>query len=294
MKEHTEEHTEYLNKVIAKKPVYKGVLNLYLKILEEQNKTKLEEKNIVYQVDTAEVIKEKLRNGFPIIVRQKLKVNLTTSVELFFRLSGIFEDSAEIKNIEKAFLENREKLSKLLEKIFLGEEDFVINEIKNAGLNSELFIFLARLSIQPLGKVLSSQLKNFVDEKLWLQGYCPICGGKPNIAELRGEEGKKYLHCSFCSYEWLYKRLSCPFCNNDDHQTLGYFYAENEEGYRIDICDKCKKYIKTIDSRKLNQPTCLAGGRVNLEIEDWCTLHLDLIAKEKNYQKEKTTLLVLT
>lgn len=279
--------SQYIENVIKKRPVYKSTLNLCQKILENQNKTKVEEKDILYQIDTAESIKEKLRNGFPIIVRQKLKVNLTASVELFFRLCGIFEDSAEIKDIARAYSENREKLTKLLEKIFTGEEDFVINEIKNAGLNSELFIFLARLSVQPLAKVLSSKLKDFVDEKLWLQGYCPICGGKPNIAELRGEEGKKYLHCSFCGYEWLYKRLSCPFCNNDDHQTLGYFYAENEEGYRIDVCDKCKKYIKTIDSRKLSQPTCL-------EIEDWCTIHLDLIAKEKNYQKEKTTLLVLT
>lgn len=282
-----EKEIKYLNKVIEKKPAYKDILTFYLKILEEQNKIKTENKDISYELDSQESIKEKLRNGFPIIVRQKLKVNLTPSVELFFRLTGIFKDSSEIKNIEKTYSENREKLTKLLEKIFTGEEDFVINEIKNAGLNSELFIFLARLSVQPLAKVLNSKLKDFVDEKLWLQGYCPICGEKPSIAELRGEEGKKYLHCSFCGYEWLYKRLSCPFCNNDDHQTLGYFYAENEEGYRIDVCDKCKKYIKTIDSRKLSQP-------INLEIEDWCTIHLDLIAKEKNYQKEKTTLLVLT
>jgi FdhE protein len=46
---------------------------------------------------------------------------------------------------------------------------------------------------------------------------------------------------------------------------------------RIDLCDSCRHYIKTIDVRALDAPDpCL---------EDLATLHLDVIAGEKGYSR---------
>ena len=60
---------------------------------------------------------------------------------------------------------------------------------------------------------------------------------------------------------------------------MKYLYAEEEKGYRIDVCDKCKKYIKTVDSREITR-------EVILPVEDIATLHLDIIAEEEGYKRE--------
>ncbi len=264
---------EYLKEVIEKKPAYKDILTLYLNILEEQKKTIIKDEDVSYILDSKEIIKNKLTDGLPLVERKKIKVNFAPAVELAERLSRLFKDRIENNGI-KTFSNHQE----LLEKTFFDRDLSPLSTEKG----DNIFLLISKFSIQPLAYTLAKNFAKYIDQKIWSNGYCPICGSKPNIAEIKGEQGFKYLHCSFCGYEWLHKRLACPYCENTDHETLNYFYAENEENYRVDTCEKCKHYIKTVDSRKLKEP-------VNLDIEDWCTIHLDFIAAGKGYQKEKST-----
>ena len=64
----------------------------------------------------------------------------------------------------------------------------------------------------------------------------------------------------------------------NNHEKLHYFYAEGEEAYRIDVCDNCHQYIKTVDSRKLDHET-------DLHLDDIVTMHLDILATEKGYKR---------
>ena len=63
-----------------------------------------------------------------------------------------------------------------------------------------------------------------------------------------------------------------------DHEKLQYLYEEGREAYRVDICDNCKQFIKTVDSRKLDYEPDLA-------LEDIITIHLDILASEKGYKR---------
>ena len=72
-------------------------------------------------------------------------------------------------------------------------------------------------------------------------------------------------------------RLKCPSCGNDDHETLKYFYTESEgTANRIDVCDKCKRYIKTVDTREIS-------GEIIPIVEDMGTLYLDVLAQKEGY-----------
>ena len=75
-------------------------------------------------------------------------------------------------------------------------------------------------------------------------------------------------------------RLMCACCGNTDQESLRYLYSELEKGYRIDVCDKCKGYIKTVDSREISHEIVPA-------VEDLATLHLDMVAEENGYKKEE-------
>ncbi|MEW6586108.1 MAG: formate dehydrogenase accessory protein FdhE, partial [Nitrospirota bacterium] len=137
--------------------------------------------------------------------------------------------------------------------------------------------FLIHESIQPSLRANMEKLKDQVDLKNWLRGYCPICGSVPAMSLLKGE-GQRYFLCSFCGFQWPSERLKCPFCENRDQQKLHYFFEEGLEAYRIDLCDQCHQYIKTVDSRRL-------GYESDLTLEDITTVHLDILASEKGFKR---------
>ena len=51
-----------------------------------------------------------------------------------------------------------------------------------------------------------------------------------------------------------------------------------EMGYRVDLCENCKTYLKTADSRERD-------GSLDGEVEDYLTLHLDFLAQEEGYRR---------
>ena len=158
-------------------------------------------------------------------------------------------------------------------------EDEVLLERMAGDLDVDypVFYFLIKNAFSPFISNYAEKLQEAVEEKKWLKGNCPVCGSEPLIIRLVEETGKRKLFCSMCRTEWLYKRLACPFCENDDHESLRYFFVEDDEARRVDVCDKCKRYIKTIDNRKINKVT-------NLLVEYLSTLALDIVADKEGFR----------
>ncbi|WP_028586997.1 formate dehydrogenase accessory protein FdhE [Desulfocurvus vexinensis] len=114
--------------------------------------------------------------------------------------------------------------------------------------------------------------------KAWPHPHCPICGSAPLMGELREKEGLRYAACSFCRTSYRMPRLRCAFCGETDHARLSYFTADDEQGYRVDVCDTCKHYIKTTDFRKLDKrPLPL--------LDDLESLSLDILAANEGYNR---------
>jgi FdhE protein len=113
----------------------------------------------------------------------------------------------------------------------------------------------------------------------WQENVCPLCGARPGMAELTGEEGRRRLSCSACFYTWSFKRMKCPSCGSEDTEKLSYFTA-GEGATRVDTCRACSRYIKTRDARK-------GDSDVPLEVEDLLTIHLDLLASREGFERGK-------
>ena len=94
-------------------------------------------------------------------------------------------------------------------------------------------------------------------------------------------DGKRFLHWALCENEWPYERLSCTVCGNKDAQKLGYYITEEKTPYRIDYCDECKAYIKTIRLIKSDDP-----DKYDLYVENIITPYLDYLAIEKGYLRQ--------
>ena len=107
--------------------------------------------------------------------------------------------------------------------------------------------FFARAFLQPYATALRSR------STLGWSGpvpyLCPHCQRKPGLGILRplGEGGQRSLLCSFCLAEWEFRRIVCPGCGEENHAKLPVYTAEQLKHVRVEACDSCRTYIKTVD-----------------------------------------------
>lgn len=284
MKTSLEERREKIARFKEEWPLYREILDFYALVLEEQenNKPKLK----IKLLDPGEEpMKSRRERGVSLLKQKEFEIDLGASQELFYGLcrisQGITQKMAlEIPKIEHVIEHDQLKLEKVLIRHY--DDKWLAKATEKWKLDMGILSFLVKASVRPSLEAQMEQLKRIIDLETWLKRNCPICGSLPYIAELRDEGGKKYFRCSFCGCQWRWERLACPYCQNRTIDALHYFYSEEEEAYRVDLCDQCKGYIKTVDSRKLDYEP-------DLDLEDVITIHLDLLAIEKGYKRPVPT-----
>jgi FdhE protein len=224
----------------------------------------------------------KRKEKFPLIARKDFRVDIKASEALLREICRLAGEANEVLahagvKLMDALDRGTVDASVLLSKT-LSEDDIYFNETaKSLEIDKEVLLFMAHGSIRPSLSLCAEQLATYTDkDTLWEKGYCPVCGSPPAISILRGE-GERFLFCSFCDHKWHSQRIYCPFCENKDQKTLHYFFSEEEEEYRVDVCDQCRRYIKTIDTRKIKRP-------VYPFVEQVATLHLDMLAQNQGLQ----------
>ena len=261
------------------RPGYKDILDFYQKVKETQDKVKSSLK--IEPIKLKKEWKELLaKEGFSLIKKEDFPLDIEASAGLFQAFCKIGKEAnlhmaEQEKKIQTMIKKKKIDLKKLLRE---GLKEGRIEQIADEfGLDKKVFLFLVQNSIRPSIEAGMEQLRNEVDSETWLKGYCPICGSLPSLSLLKEEVGKRYLLCSYCGYQWRTDRIFCPFCNNIEQGSLQYFYGEGEATYRIDLCDKCHQYIKTIDQRMIEEG--------DLILEDLASLHLDILASQKGYKR---------
>ena len=150
--------------------------------------------------------------------------------------------------------------------------------------------FYARVLLQPYAEHLASRGQADWQSAAGLQPApqsCPFCGKRPVAGVLRGEgEGaKRSLLCSFCSTEWPFRRVLCPNCGQEDKDRLPLYLSPEFQHVRVEACDVCKTYIKSIDLTK--------DGHAVPVVDELAAVALDLWAEEHGYVKMEPNLLGL-
>ncbi len=265
-------------------PHYTDLLDILAEILILREAYRKQMKQPIFSVE-AKLISGKMAGGLPLVDLAGQKYDLTRPREYFYTLVAI----AEKKMPEQAhkFLEiirdeqfNWEKIIRASFNPGPAEEEAPEEDFTATGDNDEqldlIDLFLEE-SLRPELEVVAEQYGALVEKAGWAEGYCPICGKEPKIGEIREkEEGKRYLFCHQCGYKWPFRRIKCPFCGNEEQHSLAYFAVEGEESRRVDVCNKCRRYIKIVELSKSSED-------VNLDVEDIATLHLDMLAYDEGY-----------
>lgn len=147
----------------------------------------------------------------------------------------------------------------------------------------EMNDFPARAFLQPYAEFVRQR------SRMQWEGYthpiCPFCGRKPGLGVLRqlGDGGQRCLICSFCLAEWQFRRIVCAGCGEENHAKLPVYTAAELEHVRVECCDTCKSYLKTVDLTK--------NGLAEPVVDEIATLPLDLWAQEHGYTKLQPNML---
>jgi FdhE protein len=85
-----------------------------------------------------------------------------------------------------------------------------------------------------------------------------------------------------CATEWPFRRLLCPGCSEENKDKLPVFSAQEFDYVRMDACDTCRTYIKSIDLTK--------NGHAVPVVDELATVALSFWAQENNYHKLRPNL----
>jgi len=262
------------------KAVYAEILNFYGRVFDAQENSKgrieLEPLQLSEELRTA-----RRRENLPLIEIGQFIYDENESANLFGALCQIAtEANPNLSAAAGVILEavgTTIKPQELFEGLLKGNEALFENIVDELEIEKPLLGFLTYNSLKPSICACADQLAVYLNRsEPGLQGNCPVCGSAP-ILSLLEDEGQRKLVCSFCWHLWSAKRVVCPYCDSSQSKELHYFYNEEEKDTRVDLCDHCKKYIKTIDTRN-------ADRLIYPPLEHISTMHLDIKAQETGFE----------
>jgi formate dehydrogenase accessory protein FdhE len=143
--------------------------------------------------------------------------------------------------------------------------------------------FFPRAFLQPYAAYVAGQTA--VPPVLATPRVCPLCGGRAlfGVLRLEGDGGKRCLVCSFCGYDWEFRRILCPTCGEEEEKKLPVYVAEQFPHIRVEACETCKFFVRTIDLTK--------DGNAVPVVDDLGAIPLTLWAHEHGYSRLQPNLL---
>lgn len=148
--------------------------------------------------------------------------------------------------------------------------------------SSEAGRFYGRVLLQPYAEHVALRGQIEFDANA---ATCPFCSARPVVGVLRGEGdgAKRSLVCCLCSTEWPFRRVVCPSCGQRDKDSLPVYTTPEFEHVRIEACDICQTYIKSVDLTRI--------GRAVPVVDEMATVALSIWADNQGYAKLETNLL---
>jgi len=142
---------------------------------------------------------------------------------------------------------------------------------------------LACIFLQPYAEYLADSSEPKPPRETF--GTCPFCSARPVAGVLRpeGDGAKRSLICALCATEWNIGRIVCPACGEETVEKLAVYTAEQFPHLRLEACDTCRYYIKTVDLTK--------NGRAVPVVDELAAIPLDLWAQQHDYVKLRANLL---
>lgn len=155
--------------------------------------------------------------------------------------------------------------------------------------------YLARALLRPYAETLTARGISIEPmdpsrTSRWGHRGCSSCSGLAWIGWRRAGDGAgdgeespaRFLGCALCGREQPLARTACAACGEADPDQLAVFATEQHPAVRLEACDRCQRYVKSID--------LTVDGLAIPEIDDLTSLSMDLWAAEQGYARLEPSL----
>lgn len=229
------------------------------------------------QIDIA----DRLNQNKPIINERDLIISDNELDEIFEKIYPIIKkyshrSKEQLLQIDE--LNDKRKLSmkELVIALVDNNKEKFSNILDGYDVSQTILERIAELISSPYLELCAEYFNKKLSQFVWNQPNCPICGNLPNMALVNEQTNEKHLWCRFCDTTWEFKEKTCPYCLNDDQTKFKLIFPSTQSPYRLDVCECCNNYVKTIDG-------LITDEQINFSVKNIETYYLDLLAKKFGY-----------
>ena len=260
-----------------------GLVALVEKVLPLTRRARAEAKTTLPE-RAAMASEEALFAGSPLLLRQDFPFDLEQALGLIPPLLDILAASGEdaagaAETLRKAMATGELDPKAALLALPKGEDALFARWRKELSGSPRALDFVITTALAPSLAAAAEKLAPSLPENLPHEhGHCRLCGSLPYVSFLREKEGQRLGVCSFCAHEYRIRRIACAYCDESDQGKLKLFRVAEYPGVRVDVCESCNMYIKTLDFRELDKQHLPA-------LDDMASVALDILAQQRGYKR---------
>jgi len=198
----------------------------------------------------SDAVQEKLKKGKPLLDPGHIQIKNAAAERVSGLLLSVFrqhlsEKTEDWEKLEQGYHSGDMAAPELLEATLQHHWGALQVWARQLSIDIDALQFFSIYLARPFRQQAAQRLWDGTQADFWRKGYCPVCGHSPVLGRLIGSPGHRQLWCCCCSTAWSFPRIGCPFCKNQSQDRLGYLTVDEFASYRIYVCDKCKRYLKT-------------------------------------------------
>lgn len=195
----------------------------------------------------ADLVRARLAASVPLLDSLNVPIPPAT-VSLFERLAVAMLVDPAARQPAEALLDavrsHRLHTEQVVAEAIVGHGDHLAALAEGVGLPPTLVASLADLAARPLLLEVARRLGPALALGAWTRGCCPICGGRPVLAE--EADGTARLWCGRCATGWAWSLPVCPDCIAG-RLTMLETPTAPDSSWRLYGCDACHGYLKVTD-----------------------------------------------
>jgi FdhE protein len=232
-------------------------------------------------VPSVEAASERMRNGIPGLAEEPLlgEDALRAALSAVSEALTASQGYAAAGSLGHRLVESSLDWARLVPVALSGSWEALAGFERRVEPASDTAEALLDYSVRPALREGARRIRSAVAQSGWARGSCPACGTPPLLSVTTGKEASRFLLCGRCGTAWPWARVRCASCGETDHHRLGYLHGAGEGQYRrVEVCDSCRGYLKTVAVLDLPDPDRLL--RLDLE-----TAALDFAALDGGYRR---------
>ena len=187
-----------------------------------------------------------------------------------------FRNKKQLLKLEELNDKRRFSLKQLVLGLISNDKHFITDIAQRYDISPQILELVGELIAAPFLELSAEYFTKTLSKFHWREPFCPVCGNMPSMAKINEQNRVKILWCRFCDTTWTFFDKVCPYCMNENIETQKFIFPSNNKPVRIEACDKCQNYLKTIDGS-------IVLGEINFSVTNVATYYLDLLAKKHGY-----------